>query len=76
MPSTSRRSTSLTLDARMLDEAKALGINVSRAADAGVAVAIRAERTRRWRAENAGPIEDYNRFIEGHGVPLSEFRKF
>jgi antitoxin CcdA len=72
----SRRSTSLTLDRRLLNEARELGVNVSRAAEDGVALAIRAARARRWREENAAAIDDYNRFIDEHGVPLSEFRKF
>lgn len=72
----SRRSTSITLDSQLLDEARLLGVNVSRAAEEGVARAIQAERARRWREENASAIEGYNRFIEAHGVPLSEFRKF
>jgi antitoxin CcdA len=71
-----RRSTSLTLDRHLLDEAKALGVNVSRAAEQGVALAIRAAQARRWREENARAIEDYNRFVAASGVPLSGFRKF
>ena len=71
-----RRSTSLTLDRRLLNEARELGVNVSRAAEDGVALAIRAARARRWREENAAAIDDYNRFSDAHGVPLSEFRKF
>ena len=76
MPTAERRSTSLTLNRRLLDEAKELGVNVSRAAEDGVARAIRAARARRWREENGAALEDYNRFIDGHGVPLSEYRKF
>ena len=79
--SPARRSTSLTLDRRLLDEAKALGVNVSRAAEAGVAEALRAARARAWREENAAALADYNRFIaarfiEAGGLPLAEFRKF
>lgn len=72
----SRRSTSLTLSRSLLDEARELGVNVSRAAEAGVAAAVRAERVRRWHEENAGAIADYNRLIDAQGVPLSRFRKF
>ena len=71
-----RRSTSLTLDRRLLDEARELGVNVSRAAEDGVALAVRAARARRWQEENAAAIDDYNRFIDAVGVPLAEFRKF
>jgi antitoxin CcdA len=73
MPAT-RRPTSLTLDAKLLDEAKALGLNVSRAAEEGLLAAVKAERKRRWRAENAGFIEDYNRMIEEEGIPNQDIR--
>lgn len=71
-----RRSTSLTLDRSLLEEARKLGVNVSRAAEEGVSRAVRAAQTRRWQEENANAIEDYNTFIDAKGVPLSEFRKF
>lgn len=76
MPTAARRSTSLTLDRGLLDEARALGVNISRAAEAGLSQAVSAARARRWQAENAGAIEDYNAFIETQGVPLRQYRKF
>ena len=76
MPSAIRRSTSLTLNCALLDEARDLGVNVSRAAEEGVAVAIRAARARRWREENTAAMDEYNRFIDTGGIPLSGFRKF
>ena len=76
MPAAQRRSTSLSLNRQLLDEARELGVNVSRAAEEGVEHAIRAARERRWREENAAAIDDYNRFIDAHGVPFSEYRKF
>lgn len=71
-----RRSTSLSLDRHLLDAARELGVNVSRAAETGLAEAVRAARTRRWQEENAAAIEAYNAFIDANGVPLAEFRKF
>jgi antitoxin CcdA len=41
-----------------------------------VARAVHAARARRWREENAAAMDAYNRFIDAHGVPLAEFRKF
>lgn len=76
MTTPARRSTSLSLNRRLLDEAKGLGVNVSRAAEEGLETAVRAARRRRWREENAAAIADYNRFVDEQGVPLAEFRKF
>lgn len=71
-----KKSTSMTLDGSVLQEARRLGINVSQAAEGGVIAAIRAERAKAWKQENAGAIADYNAFVELNGVPLAEFRKF
>jgi antitoxin CcdA len=71
-----RRSTSLSLDRALLDEARALGVNISRAAEAGVADALRIARARRWQAENAEALEAYNDLIARDGIPLAGFRKF
>lgn len=73
---TRKRSTSMTLDAGVLDEARALGVNVSQAAEQGVVAAIRAEHARRWKQDNAGAIADYNAFIDEYGLPLADHRKF
>ncbi len=76
MPNTARRATSLTLDRALLDEAKTLGVNVSRAAEAGVLAAVKAERGRRWKEDNAEAIADYNAWIEENGIPNQSIRLF
>lgn len=42
-----RRATSLTAGSNLLDEAKSLNVNVSRAAEEELPAALKAERTRR-----------------------------
>jgi antitoxin CcdA len=64
-----RRSTSLTLDRELLDQAKELGVNISRAAEAGVLAAVKAERARRWKIDNAEAVAAYNKWIEENGIP-------
>jgi antitoxin CcdA len=71
-----RRATNVSLPAAMVAEAKALGINVSRACETGIQAALSAERERRWRKENASAVAAYNRWIEENGIPLEEFRSF
>ena len=73
MPTT-RRATSMTLDAALLDEARALGVNLSRSAEEGVLAAVKAERKRRWAEENAEFIRDYNDWIAENGIPNSDIR--
>ncbi|MBU9696222.1 type II toxin-antitoxin system CcdA family antitoxin [Rhodobacteraceae bacterium HSP-20] len=64
-----RRATSMTLDAALLDEARALGVNLSRAAEEGILARVRAERARRWKDENAEAVAAYNRWIDENGIP-------
>jgi len=70
-----RRSTSLTLDRDLLDQARELGVNISRAAEAGLLAAVKAERARRWKEDNAEAVAAYNKWIEENGVPLARYRK-
>lgn len=72
----SRSATSMTVDAALLDEARTLGVNISRAAEEGILARVRAERARRWKEDNAEAVAAYNRWIDENGVPLSGYRKF
>lgn len=76
MSSVNRKATSLSLDPALLSEAQSLDVDLSHAAETGIAQAIQAERERRWLADNAGAIEDYNDYIEKNGLPLDEYRTF
>lgn len=71
-----RRATSMTLDAALLDEARALGVDLSRAAEEGILAQVRAARARRWKEENAADVAAYNRWIEENGIPFGSYRKF
>jgi len=71
-----KRSTSMTLDRALLEEARQLGINLTRAAESGLATAIKAERSRLWKGENKDAIAEYNLLIEREGLPLAGYRKF
>lgn len=76
MTATSRKPTNLSLDADLLQQARALELNISRAAEAGIAEAIRKEKARLWQAENAGAIHEANDWIERNGLPLKARRLF
>lgn len=71
-----RKSVNLSIDADLLAEAKSLSVNISRAAEAGIAEAVRREKERRWREENREAIESWNRWVEENGLPLAEYRQF
>ncbi|AVA19974.1 MULTISPECIES: type II toxin-antitoxin system CcdA family antitoxin [unclassified Rhizobium] len=76
MAQTTRKAAILSLDERLLSDARELKINIARAAEDGIAHAIKAERERLWRLENAEAIEQANAYVEKHGVPFGKYRQF
>jgi len=71
-----KTSANLSVASELIEEAKALGINLSREAEKGIAEAVREEKTRRWKEENAEAIADANRYVAEHGLPLAKYRMF
>lgn len=57
-------------------EAQSLGLDPTAIAAKAVQDAIRAEKARRWLAENADAIEAWNRWTENNELPLAEYRMF
>ena len=74
--SATKRATNVSLTEDILAQAKALHINISQAAEAGIAQAIARKRAEQWLAENHEAIESANAFVEKHGLPLANYRMF
>ena len=74
MPKTlTKKPANLSLDAELLKEARALEINISSAAEEGLKQAVSKAKAEAWKRENAEAIDDYNRWIEKHGLPLEKY---
>jgi antitoxin CcdA len=71
-----RKPTNLSIDASLLAEAKELDVNISRAAEEGIAKAVADEKARLWLEENKEALESSNRYVEKHGLPLARYRLF
>lgn len=71
-----RRPLNVSLPTGLIEEARKLDINLSRACEQGIGTAIKAERERRWKQQNAQAIADYNRWVEDNGLPLAGYREF
>lgn len=69
-PSVQRRRINLTISEDVIAEAKALSINTSQAAEAGIREALLQAREQQWRDENRHAIKAHNLRIEKHGVLL------
>jgi antitoxin CcdA len=73
---TRKRAVNLSIDAELLQEARAAGLNLSRELEARLKQRTKAERWTRWQAENRAAIEDHNRRIEREGLWSDGLRRF
>ncbi len=71
-----RRATNLSLNAKVLDAARELGMNVSQTVDALLTAEVRKRYWERWNKENKDAIAAYNARIEREGLPLAKYRSF
>lgn len=66
-----RRRINLTISEDVIAEAKALSLNTSQAAEAGIREAVRRAREDEWRKENRAAIEAHNTRVDRDGVLLT-----
>lgn len=66
--------TNITVDHRILEDARTYGLNVSQISEQALAAAVRAETARRWEIENAEAITERTAWIERHGLPLADLQ--
>ena len=66
-----RRSVNLTIPEDVMAAARSLGVNASRAAEAGVRQAIEERLAERWLKENAAALNAHNARVERDGTLLS-----
>ena len=71
-----RVKVNLTLNGDVAETARALGLNMSRLAEAAIADAAKTERNRLWRIENRAAISAYAKEVAKEGLPLASFRTF
>lgn len=70
------KPTNVSLDAALVEEAKALGVNISLASARGLEEAVKKARGERWLEENMAALDAYNAYIAEHGLPLAKYRLF
>ena len=76
-PKAPKKTTSVSVAESLLAEAKALGINVSQAAEEGLAKAVSTKRAEQWIQENWDAIPKLeSEYVEEHGLPLAKYRMF
>ncbi|WP_210260298.1 type II toxin-antitoxin system CcdA family antitoxin [Hongsoonwoonella zoysiae] len=70
-----KRSANLSVESELLEEAKALGINLSRTFEEALAARLQEARAEKWREENRGAIEAYNSAIDEAGTFAERMRR-
>lgn len=68
--------TNVSLDAALLQSARALGINLSLVLEERLREVVAVRRRELWRAENRGAIADANDFLAKHGLWSDGLRQF
>jgi antitoxin CcdA len=71
-----KKATNVSLNSDLLDMARQLDINVSRACERGLQQQIAEIQGKRWLEENKEAIAASNEWVERHGLPLARFRQF
>lgn len=71
-----RRAANISLSSGVLDDARELGINISRACEVGLEAQIARVRRERWLAENKPALESSNAYAQANGLPLARLRQF
>ena len=66
-----KRPASLTIRADLLDEAKALDLNASAAAESGIEAAVKAAKEKQWLAANRKAIDAHNARVADRGPLLT-----
>lgn len=71
-----KRAANVSVNADLLEKAKALGINLSQALEGRLIELVTTRVRERWLEENADAIDDYNARIEERGVFGDDLRRF
>lgn len=71
-----KKATNLSLNAKVLEMARELGMNLSQTVDALLAEEVKRRYWERWNEQNKEAIDAYNARIEKEGLPLAKYRTF
>lgn len=71
-----KRPVNLSINARTLEMAKELGINLSQTVETFLAAEVQRRYWERWNENNRDAIDAYNERIAREGLPLARYRSF
>lgn len=71
-----KKATNLSLNSKVLEMARELGMNVSQTVDTLLAEEVKRRYWEKWAEENKQAMEAYNARIAKEGLPLAKYRTF
>jgi antitoxin CcdA len=71
-----KRAANLSIDAALLEQARALDINLSATFEASLREAVRERKAAAWLEENRAALQSSNEWVEKNGLPLAQYRQF
>jgi antitoxin CcdA len=71
-----KKATNLSLNARVLEMARELGMNISQTVDGLLAKEVERRYWAQWNERNKDAIDAYNARIAKYGLPLAKYRTF
>ena len=71
-----KRAANLSIDAALLEQARALDINLSATFEASLREAVRERKAAEWLEENRAALQSSNEWVEKNGLPLAQYRQF
>ena len=73
---TPKRPVNLSINARTLELARELGMNISQTVDTLLADEVKRRYWEQWNESNKDAIDAYNARIAKEGLPLAKYRSF
>ncbi len=71
-----KKAANVSINSDLLQQAKVLKINLSATLEQELAHLIRHKRRAQWLTENRSALDDYNAYVEKHGVFSDDLRQF
>jgi antitoxin CcdA len=69
-----KKATNLSLNSKVLEMAREMGMNVSQTVDTLLAEEVKRRYWAKWNEDNREALDAHNRLIEKFGLPLAKYR--
>ena len=71
-----KKATNLSLNSKVLETAREMGMNLSQTVDALLADEVKRRYWEQWNERNKDAVAEYNARIAKYGLPLAKYRIF